>query len=358
MRDTRYDWDAVMSRIQGDDEGKFDWQSALNRVRAVEPIAAEDSVRLKVEAGNARPRFYRATDHAMSQIASFTGLPYPYFETVSKRDVSLAVRLINDALAHGERRDTDGVAADRVLRMRDDVCRAVVSTQYPTAIGNSQIAQSTKNALRGIDHSIVDFGVSARTGQMYLKVVFDASRVHDATAKRAPNDGLSVGDDLMTGVFVRNSEHGDLKLEAKPFVYRLVCTNGMTTTKLLQGGGRLVHTSMTPASVDLFLGRVVATAAANSAEVISQFAQTANILLMDVYSALDNVGDKLRLGVKDKARLVSAFERERAPTAFNVINAVTRFAQSAGSRRFALEEAAGNLLSVDAAGWGILQRAA
>jgi hypothetical protein len=101
----------------------------------------------------------------------------------------------------------------------ESIGRALLSTQY-RRIDHMMIAETVLPLFAGsAQYEVVSCEVTER--RLYFKIV-----------NRRMEQEVSVGDIVQAGVIVSNSEVGMGAVSVQPFVYRLVCTNGMVVSTL------------------------------------------------------------------------------------------------------------------------------
>ena len=107
----------------------------------------------------------------------------------------------------------------RMVRSMDGVARAFVSDAF-LRLDNEHVAEATFRALEAVkDNSDIEMlSCDVTDRRLYLKFAFP----------KVEGD-VVVGDTVRSGVIVRNSEIGLGSFEVFPFMYRLVCLNGMVT---------------------------------------------------------------------------------------------------------------------------------
>ena len=149
---------------------------------------------------------YGVTNLARRQLADKLKIPFAYFERMRESQPDLLDHNVNTWLqADGDR---------RLIRTLDGEVRAVLSERY-RRLDNFELADDLFPILLRLEGARFE-SVELTETKMYLKVV--TPRV---TFEVAP------GDIVQAGVVVTNSEVGCGTLSVQPFVYRLVCKNGL-----------------------------------------------------------------------------------------------------------------------------------
>ena len=111
------------------------------------------------------------------------------------------------------------IRADKLHDAEYPSARAFLSNKY-LSINNSQVAPQMVRILQSNGLTIKSADITDE--KMYIKAI-NENVVKEATY---------VGDDVQFGVTISNSEIGVNAIEVKCFIYRLVCTNGMTAPVL------------------------------------------------------------------------------------------------------------------------------
>jgi len=151
------------------------------------------------------------TDHSIGQLChkleigtSYIRKCLPFPELVTKN--------LNHWIEHTKNRNL-------MVRTKDDTARAILSDRYKR-IDNELVAVKTLNMLSKMGAK-VEYG-SYNGDQLNI------------TATLPELEGEVQKDDLVTGgVTITNCEIGTSSLRVQPFVYRLVCTNGMVVPEYL-----------------------------------------------------------------------------------------------------------------------------
>lgn len=149
------------------------------------------------------------------QIGSALNIPAKYYELMREEKPDLLARNINSWFA-----DLDGKYMVRSFQYSDQsVGRALLSTQY-RRIDNMMIAETVLPIFAGsTQYEVVETEITER--KLYFKIVD-----HKLEAD------VKVGDAVQAGVIITNSEVGMGAVSVQPFLYRLVCSNGMVATEL------------------------------------------------------------------------------------------------------------------------------
>lgn len=157
------------------------------------------------------------------QIGSALNIPAKYYDLMQVEKPELLAQNVNTWFMDMK---PDSNYMVRSFQYPDEsIGRALLSPQY-RRIDNLMIAETVLPMFAGTDQfEVVSCEVTER--RLYFKIV---NRRLEADV--APNDTVQAG------VIVSNSEVGMGAVSVQPFVYRLVCSNGMVVTEM---GKRRTH---------------------------------------------------------------------------------------------------------------------
>jgi hypothetical protein len=148
-------------------------------------------------------------DHAHTQIGLRLQIPKAYYD-----------RMRNDAPALLDRNVEHWLhqrAEKRMVRMLDGDVRAFLSNRYRRLDNYDLMEQSIIPALQHVQG--LSFHVAALTPERMTVRALLPSLTRE----------VRVGDVVQAGVQIRNSEVGAGALDVRPFVWRLICKNGMVS---------------------------------------------------------------------------------------------------------------------------------
>ena len=162
---------------------------------------------------------YTASRLFHSQLAEKTGIPMKYYTRMQAEQPDLLMENVNTWLDGMDSRfmvrcfvqpDTNAAQSDRAVRS----ARALLSDRYHR-IDDLDVASTALSVFAGQgNYEVVSSNVSEE--HMHLKIVN-----HALEAEVRP------GDYVQAGVVISNSEVGCGAVSVRPFVVRLVCSNGM-----------------------------------------------------------------------------------------------------------------------------------
>ena len=187
-----------------------------------------ENKQLRVDAGVGD---FGINQYAHGQIAVNAGIPKAYYDRMLASEPELLAGHIN----HWFRAEPK----KHLVRTLDGSVRAVLSDRY-RPLDNFELLTSIfpfMQEMRG-DLQVVSSEVTER--KMYLKFAVPSLR---GTVPGV----MKVGDEVMAGVVIGNSEVGDGSLYVDPFITILRCTNGMSIDKF---GKRRNHVGRAQSSGD------------------------------------------------------------------------------------------------------------
>ena len=145
--------------------------------------------------------------YAHAQIATKAGIPKQYYDKMLASKPALIASHVNHWFQQDQTRN--------MVRTLDGTARALLSDRY-RPLDNYELMTAILPYIveRKAELQVVSSDVTDR--KFYLKLAVPAMKAV-----------VKVGDEVMAGVTIQNSEVGDGSLEAAAFVTRLACLNGM-----------------------------------------------------------------------------------------------------------------------------------
>jgi Domain of unknown function (DUF932) len=150
-----------------------------------------------------------ATDYAHAQMASRIQVPKPYYDRMRRESPALLSTNINHWLGQKQ-------GETSLIRTLRGQMRAFLSNRY-RIVDNHEILEMVIKELKEMGDGIRIASCDVTEQKMYLKVV-------NTNIEAA----ISVGDVVQAGFVLSNGELGNGSISVEPFIYRLVCTNGLT----------------------------------------------------------------------------------------------------------------------------------
>ena len=305
---------------------------------------------------------YALSDIAHRQIGARLGIHATYYDKLREPDSSLsdedraALRALLDTNVNTlfrrvpERRMVRTFTPDGMDGI--GTARAFLSDRY-RARDNDELAQHVLPILGRIP-DVTFPGLEITDRNMYVKAV----------APRLERD-IAVGDPVQAGVMIKNSEVGHGSLSVQPFVYRLICLNGMVSMSAV----RHYHVGKRAETDDTL--RVLSDAtmrlddeaffSAVADVVTAAVSETTFNLIVDQLRAA-RTGERIAKPVEAVERIAKRFALTEGEgesvlrhlieggdlSAYGALNAVTRAAHDADSydRSTELEEIGGRMLDI------------
>lgn len=295
---------------------------------------------------------------AHQQIATYAGIPAPYYRRMLEEHPQLLAHNVNEWLQRKP--------AQRMLRTMDGTARAFLSNRY-RRIDNMEIAEIVLPELQKLEGAVFESCQITET-RMYIKVVNPRLQAE-----------VSPGDIVQAGVIISNSEVGQGSVSIQPLVFRLVCSNGMVIndaqTKRYHLGqasstdGNLeIYSNDTLAAIDTaFIKQMRDTVAAavdqaRFARVIDQMrtAQEASMNTQDIPNLIQLTGKEFGITESERSGVLQHLIEGKDLSLYGLSNAVTRYSQDVDSydRATELEGIGYKILTMSARTWKTINQAA
>ncbi|MFH1547032.1 MAG: DUF932 domain-containing protein, partial [bacterium] len=267
---------------------------------------------------NGYPSLYPMTDFAHSQIASKTGIPKKYYDTMKDGHPDLLAININEWIGDKER---------RLVRVMDGNVRAFLSDRY-RILDNHDLLFQALETFKDVGAEIHRADLSETN--MYVKAVVPHTI-----------DEIKAGDTVIPGVVMRNSEVGDGAFRVDPFMLRLICTNGMigeSAIKKIHLGaqkesGVIDWSQETRSALDQATWLQVRDTIkstfnpATFAKWVDQVRRGTEVPIEDPTLTIDNIVTKFNMNQDLKKDLINHFMTGADPTQWGLANAVTATAK-------------------------------
>lgn len=167
---------------------------------------AEEITPWQEDAEGARVQGFLVNDYAHGQISDRLGIPKRYYDRMRGTAHSLLQENVRHWLTHDPKR--------QMVRTLDGNVRAFLSDRY-RRLDDFDLMEHLLPTFAGIDG--LTFQVAALTD----------TRLHIRALLPKIEREIKVGDTVQAGIEIKNSEVGAGALTISPFVWRLVCSNGM-----------------------------------------------------------------------------------------------------------------------------------
>lgn len=330
------------------------------------PTTSLDMEVMRDESGRLEPRLSwdmddgslqsaRITDHCHRQIGSRLKIPAKHYDRLRENYPDLLAAEVNTFFA----REPE----NRMVRTLDGNARAFLSDSYKI-VDNAQIMASVLPVLADRPDLTLDRHSTVTDRRMYIKAVFPRTQ---GEIKR--------GDVVQAGLLISNSEIGQGGIMVEPFVYRLVCSNGMVGQNVLrqyhlgraQGGdndaAREIFSSETRRADDMALllkMRDVVRAAIDQSffnKTIQKLRDTTEQKIEgDVVKAVEVTSRDFAFNEREQQGVLDYLIRGGDLSRFGVIQAVTAAAHDDKivtnyDRAIELERAGGQLLDMSGSAW-------
>ncbi len=207
----------VIQELQRQSEAKADYIAPAQGMRM-----QDDGNTFEINHLRSRERIaFNSTKVLHRQIGSALNIPAKYYDLMRQEKPDLLARNVNSWFE-----DMDGNYMVRSFQYPEEsVGRALLSAQY-RRIDNLMIAETVLPMFAGTDQfEVISCEVTER--RLYFKIV-----------NRRLEADVAVGDTVQAGVIITNSEVGMGAVSIQPFIFRLVCRNGMVVTEM---GTRKTH---------------------------------------------------------------------------------------------------------------------
>lgn len=291
---------------------------------------------------------FTVNDFCHGQIATSLNIPKRYYDKMRQQ----APALLDANLSHWFINEPQ----KRMVRALGTTARAFLSDRY-RRLDNIDLIESLFPLFADIDG--LTFHQAAITDErLYLRAVLP-------TLERE----VKAGDIVHGGVEISNSEVGSGALTVKPFVLRLVCTNGMTMTqairkyhvgKRVEDENMLLYRDETVAADDkaFFLKvRDVVESTLTEArfdQIVSQLREaTTGEKVRDVVESTKVLGQKFLLTDGEQKSVLAALIEGGDLTRWGMLNAVTEAAKLSESfdRQAAMEDMGGDIAQMSERDW-------
>lgn len=279
-------------------------------------------------------QFVRSTplsDYALGQLSTKLGVPVNYIRKCAKQgELELAVNNLNTWIPKSN--------TNYFVREYENKVRALLSQKYST--------YDTKDILSSAQPYLEDFNI--------VGYFLSEERLH---LRCTSNETLVVpGEVLKTGIQIDSSDVGRSTLIISFFLYRQVCTNGLTVA---HGSGKLFsqkHIGITAEGIEAGLESALKSLPQVSEEIVkyiegaqkktsyTSFAKS--IKQGDIADVIKNFQSIAKVSEGEAKKVIELIKSNKYNTTdWGVVNALTEVAQSYTlERRLELEKIAGKLL--------------
>lgn len=291
---------------------------------------------------------FTVNEHAHAQIASNLQIPKKYYDRMRSSFPEL--------LQHNVRHWLTNEPKDRMIRCLDGRVRAFLSSSY-RRLDDYDLLTSLLPVFDSIDG--LTFQVASLTD----------TRLHLRALLPGLEREVAVGDAVQAGIEIKNSEVGAGALTVSPFVWRLVCKNGMvmpTVTRRYHVGRRvdiedenvlLYRQETIDADDTAYFMKVADVVRATLTEqrfeaIVNQLRASAGVPLLDTpVKATQLLAQKHGLNENEEHDVLAHLAAGGDLTQWGLANAVTATAKGAESwdRLAELEQLGGEIASLELA---------
>jgi hypothetical protein len=353
-----YTLSEMAAELERQEAVKVDYLADTRRMHFVtsEPGSEMD---LLSDGGDPVAEGLRVNEVAHDQIAGHLNIPRLFYRRLRGELPGLLDENVNRLLRHEPKQ--------RMVRTLDGTARAFLSDAY-RRIDNHDIAQTVLPILGEIPDVRIE-SCALTDQRMHIKAI---------TPKITGE--VKVGEEVCAGVYIGNSEVGRGSLEVYPFIYTLICTNGMIVEQAGEGMMRRIHLGRrveadnagrvfraeTLAADDralmLALGDVVRAAVdeVRFRDLIAQMAEAAaGSRVADPVAAVQVLAKREGLGDGEQRDVLRHLAEGGDLSRWGVLSAVTRAAEDVEGydRATDLETLGGKILAYSPADWRALATA-
>ncbi len=170
---------------------------------------------------NGTDQFFDLNNWSRSQLSGYTAIPKQYFDRISEENKPLLADMVNHSLIKTSlQAKEEGKSESRMLRTVGPTIRALVSGKF-RRLDAFDLLNETLPIL--LDNQFEPISCELTEKRVYVKAV----------TKKITSE-VKVNDPVQFGVMFSTSDVGAGSLALEPFIYRLVCLNGMVTESTIK----------------------------------------------------------------------------------------------------------------------------
>jgi hypothetical protein len=320
--------DFLQSRVEADDEGKWDTVANRNDLRLYDGLVS-------IPAGEGSVYHLTPNSWAMTQFCQRLAMPTAYFKRCPMNLQSAQFNhWIREGMPEDKEGDTNpGEPVRWLLRAKEGDLRGVLSERYAKLDNHTVL-----DCLRAVVSDRFEVRWSAITEESFHLRLVD------------PTIGREVvrDDRLIVGIHIANSEVGRRAFTIDALVHRLVCANGMI--RLVKGKSLLYrrHINLVPERFQDAVRTSIGEAVATSAAFIDQLHLSTHVQIGDPEAAIVELAAEAGLSQATQERMKLALSKERPEhqeKLYGLVNAATDAAQALSpDERYDLEVVAGRMV--------------
>lgn len=336
---------------------KHDYRADTRSLQLVTKQERNDECRLEIEGiGD-----YALNNHFYGQLREWTGIPAPYYNRMRANYPALLNNNVNTLL-------TFEPPKTKLIRTLDGVARAFLGGGYRTDMDNYDITNAVLPILQNVSGLEVKSCAVTDT-HMYIKALFPRLR-----------QDVKVGDPVQGGIVISNSEVGEGAVRVEPFLFRLICLNGMVrgvsmrkfhSGARVKGGEeaqeifsdrtrRLTNEALVSQIGDMVRASTDEMKFTESVEGLRRADDPTTSLAGDPVKAVEVVRERLQMTQDEGSAMLRHLIAGGNLSQYGVAQAVTRTAQDCESydRATELERAGGEVIDLPKQDWQVIQQAA
>ena len=323
---------ALINQVEKEEQSKKDY---LVDTRSMIVGTENSESYITIPTGRSRQSF-RLNETARQQLASRLSVPLPYAERIRNEEPALYDRTFNTLL---HRKDEQ-----RLVRTSGgDKCRAYLSKNYKV-MDNDEFLRTVLPILSLNPNLNVQEAFLSDT-HLQLSITLEESDRH-----------VRPGDAVKYGAVLLNSEVGLGSLSLSSYVFRLLCSNGLTIPER-EGSLRRIHLGRAMADVNDSYNKSIWREYSSAVKELltgkrfekimaSMRAAAARPIIKDAEVIVEEVAKKHLLSKEEKALVLTQYEANADRSVWGLINSVTEAAKEATTiqRRNELQIIGGKLL--------------
>jgi Domain of unknown function (DUF932) len=185
------------------------------------PIQGRYDRKVKLSFSNGTKHSFGLNPWSASQLAGYTDIPKAYFDRIHEENPGLLADNIN----HGLEKITaqarkEGAPASRMVRTLDGNVRGLLSSRYRIL--------DAHDMLESVFPVIADKGMQVVSSEVTERRLFIKALSPKLTAE------VKKGDVVQHGLVISTSDVGAGSVRVEPFIFRLVCLNGMISNTAIR----------------------------------------------------------------------------------------------------------------------------
>lgn len=304
---------------------------------------------------------YSMNNHCWGQLQDYTKIPAVYFKRLREDHPGLLRDNVNHLMEHEPPKT-------RLVRTLDGVARAFLSNSYRMDMDNWDIVNAVLPILSRVEGLDVK-SCSVTETRMYIKALFPKLR-----------QDVKVGEPVQGGIVISNSEVGEGAVKVEPFMFQLICLNGMVrgvsmrkfhSGAKIQGDDeareifsdktrRLTNEALKSQIADMVVAATDEAKFAQSVEGLRRAASDETRIEADPVKAVEVVREQLHMTQDEGSAMLRHLIEGGDLTQYGVAQAVTRTASDCDSydRATELERAGGSVIDLPKQEWAVIQQAA